>query len=398
MNLVSKNEAGSASRLGPNSRTAGYGQIVLVLQGGGALGAYQSGVYHALHEAGIEPDWVIGTSIGAINASLIVGNEPNNRLAALQEFWGRMTQRAAWDALMFWPQLASGLSYWQAVTSGISGFYKPNPMAFCGPHVQLGSEKAGFYSTSELESTLNELVDFKLIRRNTPRLTVGAAQVRTSQMHYFDSQETEITAKHIMASGALPPAFPAVQIDGELYWDGGILSNTPAEAIFDDNPRKNSLVFTVHVWNPVGPEPETIWEVLHRQKNIQYSSRVATHITRQAQIHRLRHIIKELAKYIPEELRTREEVRHLTSYGCLTRMHFVRLLWSGHENEDHTKDVDFSASGIKKRWQAGYEQTMRAIEQAPWQHDVDPIEGVFLHEPKDTISIEEMMSRDALPR
>lgn len=395
--LVHKVNAGSSANTRSDKQTAGYGQIVLVLQGGGALGAYQSGVYHALHEAGIEPDWVIGTSIGAINAALIVGNEPENRLAALQEFWGRMTQRAAWDALMLWPQLASGLSYWQALTSGISGFYKPNPMAFFGPHVQLGAEKAGFYSTSELESTLNELVDFNLIRQNKPRLTVGAAQVRTSQMRYFDSFESEITAKHIMASGALPPAFPAVRIDGELYWDGGILSNTPAEAIFDDYPRRNSLVFAVHMWNPVGPEPETIWEVLHRQKNIQYSSRVATHITRQAQIHRLRHVIKELAQYIPAELRTREDVRELTGYGCLTRMHFVRLLWSGHENEDHTKDVDFSQSSIQKRWQAGYEQTMHAVRQAPWQREVDPLEGVFLHDSGNSTTIEEKTSRDALP-
>ena len=216
-------------------------------------------------------------------------------------------------------------------------------------------------------------------------------------MHYFDSLETEITAKHIMASGALPPAFPAVRIDGELYWDGGILSNTPAEVVVDDRPRKNSLVFAVHMWNPVGPEPETIWDVLHRRKNIQYSSRVATHITRQAQIHRLRHIIKELAKHIPDEVRTREDVRELTSYGCLTRMHFVRLLWPGHENEDHTKDVDFTLSGIKKRWQAGYEQTMRAIDQAPWQREVDPLEGVFLHEPQNSVCLEEMASTDVLP-
>jgi NTE family protein len=396
MMAVAKTKTDDGSFGPTGNRMAEYGQIVLVLQGGGALGAYQSGVYHALHEANIEPDWVIGTSIGAINASLIVGNEPAYRLAALQEFWGRMTQRAAWDWLTLWPQLASGLSYWQALTSGISGFYRPNPSAFFGPHVRLGAEKAGYYSTSELESTLNELVDFSLIRRNKPRLTVGAAQVRTSQMRYFDSIETEITAKHIMASGALPPAFPAVRIDGELYWDGGILSNTPAEAIFDDQPRKNSLVFAVHMWNPIGPEPETIWDVLHRQKNIQYSSRVTTHITRQAQIHRLRHIIKELAEYIPEELRTREDVRELTSYGCLTRMHFVRLLWPGHENEDHTKDVDFTSSGIKKRWQAGYDQTMRAIEQAPWRREIDPIEGVFLHEPGDSVELERMM-RETLP-
>ena len=133
MTLVPKSKANAGSRARPDNRTAGYGQIVLVLQGGGALGAYQSGVYHALHEAGVEPDWVIGTSIGAINAALIVGNEPDNRLAALQEFWRRVTQRAVWDALMLWPQLASGLSYWQALTSGISGFYKPNPMAFLRP-------------------------------------------------------------------------------------------------------------------------------------------------------------------------------------------------------------------------------------------------------------------------
>lgn len=209
-------------------------------------------------------------------------------------------------------------------------------------------------------------------------------------MHYFDSLETEITARHVMASGALPPAFPAVRIDGELYWDGGILSNTPAEAIFDDRPRKNSLVFAVHMWNPVGPEPQTIWDVLHRQKNIQYSSRVATHITRQAQIHRLRHIIRELANYIPEELRTREDVRELTSYGCLTRMHFVRLLWPGHENEDHTKDVDFTSSGISKRWRAGYEQTMHAIEKAPWRGERNSLEGVFLHEIDASPAVEDM--------
>ena len=165
-----------------------------------------------------------------------------------------------------------------------------------GSHYPLGRDKAGFYSTAPLEKTLTELVDFALIKRCTPRLTVGAAHVRTSQMRYFDSRETAITVRHIMASGALPPAFPAVRIDGELYWDGGILSNTPTEAIFDDNPRRNSLIFAVHMWNPMGPEPETIWEVLHRQKDIQYSSRVASHITRQRQIHKLRHVVSELVE------------------------------------------------------------------------------------------------------
>ncbi len=360
------------------------GQIVLVFQGGGALGAYQAGVYQALHEAGIEPDWVIGTSIGAINAALIVGNKPANRLPALQEFWQRMSHKSPWHGWPLWAGVAQTLSYISTVTYGIPGFFEPNPLAFLGAHVPLGADSAGFYSTAPLEKTLLDLVDFSLIKKSKPRLTVGAAHVRTSRMRYFDSQQTELGVKHILASGALPPAFPAVRIDGELFWDGGILSNTPAEAIFDDNPRRNSLVFAVHMWNPVGEEPKNIWEVLHRQKDIQYSSRVATHIARQAQIHRLRHVIMQLTALIPEAVRTSEGVRELAAYGCTTRMHVVRLLAPGLDNEDQTKDVDFSPSGIRSRWDAGYEKTRRVIEMAPWQGDFDPLEGVFLHEPADT--------------
>ncbi|MFN0218030.1 MAG: patatin-like phospholipase family protein [Hyphomicrobium sp.] len=372
--------SGEADVVRPAASTAGAGQVAVVFQGGGALGAFQAGVYHALHEAGVEPDWIIGTSIGAINAALIVGNEPSNRIAALQEFWGRMASKSAWAGWPMTEQMAQSAAYFSTLTNGIASFFTPNPFAFLGPHIHLGAEQAGYYSTAALEKTLTELVDFSLCSRNKPRLTVGAAHVRTSQMRYFDSRETEIGVKHILASGALPPAFPAVRIDGELYWDGGILSNTPAEAIFDDNPRRNSLVFAVHMWNPIGPEPETIGEVLHRQKDIQYSSRVATHVARQAQIHRMRHVIRELAQHVPEPLRSREDVRALTAYGCLTRMHVVRLLWPGLANEDHTKDVDFSPSGIRSRWQAGYEKAMRAIELAPWRDEVDPLEGVFLHE------------------
>jgi NTE family protein len=365
---------------GKSSAASGAGQVVVVFQGGGALGAFQAGVYHALHEAGVEPDWVIGTSIGAINAALIAGNEPENRIAALHEFWNRMVSKSHWAGWPFSQQMAQTAAYLTTLSNGIPGFFSPNPFAFLGPHVHLGADNAGYYSTASLEKTLSDLIDFSVVGRNKTRLTVGAAQVRTSQMRYFDSRETEIGVKHILASGALPPAFPAVRIDGELYWDGGILSNTPAEAIFDDNPRRSSLVFAVHMWNPVGAEPETIWEVLHRQKDIQYSSRVTTHVARQVQIHRLRHVIRELAKHVPETQQSRKDVRELVAYGCVTRMHVVRLLWPGLTHEDHTKDVDFSASGIRNRWQAGYEKAMRAIELAPWRTDVDPVEGVFLHE------------------
>lgn len=357
-----------------------YGQIVVVLQGGGALGAYQAGVYSALHEAGVEPDWLIGTSIGAINAALIVGNEPDNRIAALEEFWQRMAQKSLWQAWAAWPRLTQYVAYGATLTAGLPNFFVPNPLAFLGPHVRLGADNAGYYSTAPLEKTLLDLVDFSRMAANKPRLTVGAAHVTSSQMRYFDSRDTEIGVKHIMASGALPPAFPAVRIDGELYWDGGILSNTPTEVVFDDNPRRNSLVFAVHMWNPTGPEPETMWEVLHRQKDIQYSSRVASHIRRQADIHRLRRIIRELSEFVPDNVRSTNDVAALSAYGCSTRMHVVRLLAPGLDHEDHTKDVDFSMSGIRRRWDAGYEKTMRTIECAPWTHESEAMEGVFLHE------------------
>jgi NTE family protein len=358
------------------------GQVVMVLQGGGALGAYQAGVYQALHEAGIEPEWVICTSIGAINGSLIAGNEPQDRMAALQAFWNRMTDKSFWPVWDAWLAAMRSIAYRRTLSSGIPGFFEPNLPAFLGTHVPLGPEQAGYYSTEPLEKTLAELVKIPLLNRGLPRLTVGAARVRTSQMTYFDSRDMELGVKHIMASGALPPAFPAVRVDGELYWDGGILSNTPTEVVFDDNPRRNSLIFAVHMWHPDGPEPTSIWEVLHRQKDIQYSSRIANHVVRQMQTHRLRHVIQELVKFIPEEARQEKAVRELAAYGCLTRMHVVRLLGPRAETDDHTKDVDFSPASIERRWEAGYADTVHALRAAPWRGEYGPLDGVILHEPE----------------
>ena len=380
----------AAPRAAPHlALPAGIGQIVLVLQGGGALGAYQAGVYQALHEAGIEPDWVIGTSIGAINAGLIAGNEPEHRLERLREFWSRVTHGPLSQLLGAAP-FAGGLAS-RALTfaTGVQGFFELNPWALFGPHFPLGADAAGFYSTAPLERTLDELVDCSLLASGRTRLTVGAAHVRTSNMRYFDSRDMQLGVRHIMASGALPPAFPAVRIDGELYWDGGILSNTPVETVFDDNPRQNGLIFAVHIWNPAGPEPETLWQVFNRHKDIQYSSRAATHIARQKQIHRLRHVIAELAKRLPEAERSDPEVRELAGYGCLTRMHVVRLLAPSVKGEDHSKDIDFSPDGISTRWQAGLADTRRVLAQTPWIGDFDPIEGFILHEASAGVMVSE---------
>ena len=356
------------------------GRVVLVLQGGGALGSYQAGVYQALHEAGIEPGWIIGTSIGAINASLIAGNPLPDRLPQLREFWKRMERNPIWNIRTAFPEFNDRLSYWTTVTQGIPSFFTPNPLAHAGDSYPLGPERAGYYSTAPLEKTLAELVDINLLNSCEPRLTVGAAHVRTSQMRYFDSQHCELSIKHIMASGALPPAFPAVRIDGELYWDGGILSNTPTEVVFDDNPRKDSLIFAVHLWNPVGAEPTTMAEVLSRHKDVQYSSRIMSHVARQQQAHRLRHVINQLAARLPESERNEPAVRELSGYGCQTRMHVVRLLAPQLDRETHTKDVDFSPRGITQRWDAGYAHTKAVMERAPWVGEFDPLSGVILHE------------------
>ena len=368
------------------------GQTVLVLQGGGALGAYQVGVYEALHEAGIAPQWVIGTSIGAINAALIAGSKPDDRVAKLCDFWSRVqNDHFVPGGLPAW--LATATRNALAVSTGVPSFFSPNPAAFMSPHHRLGAEAAGYYSVDPLRRTLEELVDLDQLNNGGTRITVGASNVSTSEMRYFDSRDMPLGIDHVMASGALPPGFPPVRIDGELYWDGGILSNTPVEVVFDDNPRRNSLVFAVHIWNPHGPEPETIWEVMNRQKDVQYSSRAASHIKRQRQLHRMRHIIAELAKLIPEDARRNNRVGDLASYGCLTRMHVVRLLAPALDYEDHSKDIDFSASGIRRRREAGYDDTMKTLENAPWRKPVDEIEGFILHEASGGRMVETVAAR-----
>ena len=365
------------------AREDGSSRIVLVFQGGGALGAYQGGVYHALQKAGIEPEWIIGTSIGAINASLIAGNSPDNRLPALQEFWRRVQRTTPWHQELLPTPFAQSMSFASSVVSGIPGFFEPNPLAFLGSNIPLGPDKAGYYSTAPLEKTLGDLVDLDVLNCGRPRLTVGAAHVRTSRMRYFDSAKERIDLKHILASGALPPAFPAVRIDDELYWDGGILSNTPTEIVFDDYPREDTLVFAVHMWNPVGPEPNTIAEVLHRLKDVQYSSRIASHIARQQDLHKMRHVIEELSALVPVAEQKRKIVQEMMGYGCPTRMHIVRLLAPSIAHEDQTKDMDFSPRGIRTRWQAGYEHTCRTLDQAPWKQEFGKLDGVLLHEMHD---------------
>ena len=369
----------AAKKRGASRAARPPGQLVLVLQGGGALGAYQVGVYEAMHEAGLEPEWVIGTSIGAINAAIISGNKPADRLERLNEFWSRIEHQAWGASLPDWFGLGNTMANAATMLSGISSFFSPNPAAWRGQMAEIGIEKASYYSTAPLRETLAELVDFDYLCECRTRLTVGAVNAASGEMRYFDSRDEPLGVDHIVASGALPPSFGAVRIEGDPYWDGGIYSNTPIEAVLDDKPRKDSVIFAVNVWHQAGPEPESIWQVMGRVKDIQYASRADSHILRQKQIHHLRHVIRELTKQIAAGKQASEQVEELAAWGCSTTMHVAHLVAPRLDTEDHTKDIDFTAEGISRRRKAGYADTLRMIERAPWQDPVDPMEGVIEH-------------------
>jgi len=351
------------------------GQIVLVFQGGGALGAYQAGVYQALHDGKVEPHWVIGTSIGAINGAIIAGNLPENRMARLTQFWNGVACHGV-EVANWLPGLATWLRDVATVTQGVPSFFTPQWQSWAGIQARVHSGQAAFYSTGPLRDTLLSLIDFDYLNQKTTRLTVGTVNVRSGRMRYFTNRDDLLDVEHVMASAAFPPGFPAVRLEGESYWDGGIYSNTPLEAVLDDRPRRDSVIFSVQLWPSSGPEPESILQVMSRQRDIQYSSRAESHLDRQKQIHRLRHVIRELGQHLPEEQRNAPEVRELLDWGCGTTMQVLELDAPAFDNDDLNRDIDFSSAGIKRRWFAGYEDTARLLKRAPWRETLDPMEGI----------------------
>lgn len=356
------------------------GQVVLVFQGGGALGAYQCGVYEALHEAGIEPDWIVGTSIGAINGAIIAGNEPEDRVARLRAFWERVQTPGSFWPCSFWEGADLALSKTMILANGVPGFFAPNARAAEGPYAAVGVEQASAYSVAPLRETLTELVDGALLNARRVRLTLGAVSVRDGATRYFDSRDQTLSLDHVLASCALPPAFPAVRIDGEPFWDGGIYSNTPIDAVFDDSSRTDSVIFAVNLWHPHGPEPDSLWQVLSRQKEISFASRIDSHMVQQRQAQRLRHTIHELVSLLPEAERRRPEIQELARSGCPAQLHIIRLLPRRLENEDATRDIDFTAAGIRARWDNGYADVCAVIRDAPWAQDLDLSGGAIIHD------------------
>jgi NTE family protein len=371
---------------------APYDRVALLLQGGGALGAYHVGVYEALHAVGIEPTWISGVSIGAINSALIAGNEPAKRLERLTEFWDRITRNDPLDALSAFDPfgafdimrpLQNQLSGLAAMTFGQPGFFRPRvPNPWFRARGSEGS--TSFYDTSALKSTLEELVDFDRLNDGPIRFSVGAVDVESGNFVWFDSKDgpnhVRIDVRHIMASGALPPALPAVEIDGRHYWDGGIVSNTPLEHLLDQDEDLSSLVFQVDLFPAQGPVPQEMAEVLARQKDITYSSRTRAGTTRFKQNFSLRRRLLDALARIPAEARTAEDektIRDLCEPGVVNILHVIYRMKSW---ESDNKDYEFSARSAAEHRAAGKFDMVATLAERAWFAKPDAEAGVATHD------------------
>jgi len=349
-----------------------FGHIVLLLQGGGALGAYQAGVYEALAEADLHPDWVAGISIGSINGAIIAGNPPNQRVAKLRAFWEGITN-APFDvtggelgSLVARGDIARGfvnqISAAIALFTGASGFFQPRiPNPWLHP---LGTAEAtSYYDTRQLKATLESLVDFDRVNSEhaSPRLSLGAVNVRSGNLIYFDSLTHVIKPEHVMASGALPPGFPAIEIEGEYYWDGGLVSNTPLQWIAVTQRPPDSLVFQVDLWSARGELPHSLAEVATRQKEIQFSSRTRAFTDYFKHVTRLRNIVAELLDELPDEMKQNERVKLLSSAVERHAANIVQLIYRPKGYEGDSKDYEFSRRSMEEHWQAGYYDAVHAL-------------------------------------
>jgi NTE family protein len=363
---------------------AGNRRIALVLQGGGALGAYQAGVYQAMQEHGLAPDWIVGNSIGAINAALIAGNKAAERVSRLREFWETVAHADFYDMRKM-PDSARHFNTWlcvaDAMIRGVPGFFSPripNPFAFGWP---VPPEAASFYDTAALGETLRKLIDFQYLNIDGGiRLTVNAMAVTSGELVSFDNRKDEIGPEHIMASGALPPGFPPVRIDGVLYWDGGLYSNTPLEMVLDDPHRYDTLCFMVDLWCGQGLEPTTLGEVRTRKKDVAFASRSQHHIEDYVYLVRLQKRLRMLYEKLPNSLRRAADRKDVAELGSDTTMHIIRLPYTGLDWHMTAKDVNFSRGSIEWRWEQGYLDCLRAIKHKDWLSFQPDKVGVVVHD------------------
>lgn len=370
--------ANSVVPLNARSRKSNYEQVALVLQGGGALGAYQAGTYQALAEAGFEPDWVSGISIGAINSAIIAGNAPDDRVDRLREFWTRVTRPYPLPFFQFGDVVQSALNRMSAFVSaaaGQPGFYAPIfPPAIARPAGAPGA--VSVYDTGSLRDTLEQLVNFDRINAGGTRLSLGAVNVRLGNFIYFDNTERRISAEHVMASGALPPGFPPVEVDGELYWDGGLVSNTPLAPVLEFGLNKDTLVFQVDLFSARGDVPRDLWEGEARRKQIVYSSRTRLNTDYFREKHKLRRAIVELFEHLPAEARQKETLQRLRDLGENHVVSIVHLIYRPQRYEGLSADYEFSRATMEQHWQAGFENVQRTLRRPEWNERPSAADGL----------------------
>jgi NTE family protein len=364
-----------------------FESVALLLQGGGALGAYQGGVYEALAEADIHPDWIAGISIGAINAAIIAGNAPNSRVDRLREFWTHVTSSAPWD----WPgnplhglvksddtrNLLNQMSASFAAAWGATGFFSARAAL---PWLQPGGtrEATSFYDTKDLKRTLERLVDFDRLNAGMTRFSAGAVNVRTGNFVYFDTSTHKIAPEHVMASGALPPGFPAVEIDGEHYWDGGLVSNTPLQWVIESNPRRqDTLAFQVDLWSSQGALPRNLAEVATRHKEIQFSSRTRASTDQFKNVHRVQRALDALLRRLPADLEENDDLKILKSVASDKVYNIIHLIYRAQNYEGHSKDYEFSRLSMQDHWRAGYYDAVRTLRNPEVLARPTSLDGVF---------------------
>jgi len=360
-----------------------FEQTVLLLQGGGALGSYQAGVYQALAEANLHPDWVAGISIGAINSALIAGSPPEKRVERLREFWEAVSTSPL--GLPYFASLAipddsahSLLNQTRALgilLFGAPNFFTPRlppPM----PWDVSRADAISYYDVSPLKATLERLVDFDRINAGGTRLSVGAVNVRTGNFIYFDTTTHRIAPEHIIASGSLPPGFPATEIEGEYYWDAGLVSNTPLQWVLDSRPRRDTLAFQIDLWNAKGELPRNLLDADVRTKEIRFSSRTRAGIDLYKYAQKLRIAVATLLERLPDELRDLPEVALLAAEANKKVCNIGHLIYRAKKYEGSAKDYEFSRRTMEEHWLAGYRDAIHSLSHREIFEPPDRLEGV----------------------
>jgi NTE family protein len=346
---------------------------VLVLQGGGALGSYQAGAYQALCHHDFEPEWVAGISIGAINAAIIAGNPREKRVGRLKEFWETVSAPVPWNPVVQGDRARSVFNETSAAliaTFGVPGFFTPRiPPAPLWP--QGSPQSQSYYDTAPLKKTLEHLVDFDRINDLQCRLSVGAVSVTTGNFKYFDNFEfrklgKKIGPEHIMASGALPPGFPSVEIEGEHFWDGGIASNTPLDYVLDEGVNSDLLIFQVDLFSARGPLPISLLEAAEREKDIRFSSRTRMNTDKNKQIHNARKAVRDLIGKLPEHLQHDPSAEFLREAAKENTVTVVHLIYRSKNYESSSKDYDFSHIGMVEHWSAGERDVHLSMRHEDW--------------------------------